>query len=54
MLFIENFHFTCARSSMVGIDLSHRVAGFLMKKELDAFSQVIETPKRPLLAVLGG
>ena len=28
--------------------------GFLMKKELKAFSQVIENPRRPLVAILGG
>ncbi|HYE07932.1 MAG TPA: phosphoglycerate kinase [Planctomycetota bacterium] len=41
-------------SSMVGIQLPQRAAGFLLKKELDAFAQVLENPKRPLLAVLGG
>ncbi|MBW1739947.1 MAG: phosphoglycerate kinase [Deltaproteobacteria bacterium] len=29
-------------------------AGFLMKKELQAFSQVLENPGRPLVAILGG
>jgi len=29
-------------------------AGFLMKKELQAFSQVLENPGRPLIAILGG
>lgn len=29
-------------------------AGFLMKKELKTFSQVLENPARPLVAVLGG
>src|SRR5207237_1909665 len=43
-----------AHSSMVGIDLPQRAAGFLMKKELDAFAQVLDHPKRPLLAILGG
>lgn len=43
-----------AHSSMVGIQLPQRAAGFLMKKELDAFAQVLEHPKRPLLAILGG
>ena len=43
-----------AHSSMVGVQLPQRAAGFLMKKELDAFSQVLDHPKRPLLAILGG
>lgn len=43
-----------AHSSMVGVNLPRRAAGFLMKKELDAFAQVLEHPKRPLLAILGG
>jgi phosphoglycerate kinase len=42
-----------AHSSVVGVDLP-KVAGFLMQKELDAFSAVLDTPKRPLLAILGG
>ena len=43
-----------AHSSMVGVNLPQKAAGFLMKKELDAFAQVLDNPKRPLLAVLGG
>jgi len=43
-----------AHSSMVGVKLSKRASGFLLKKELDAFAQVLEKPKRPLLAILGG
>lgn len=43
-----------AHSSVVGVDLPEKVAGFLMQKELDAFAQVIENPQRPLLAILGG
>lgn len=43
-----------AHSSMVGVNLPQRAAGFLLKKELDAFAQVLESPKRPLLAILGG
>jgi phosphoglycerate kinase len=43
-----------AHSSMVGCALPVRAVGFLMKKELDAFAAVIESPKRPLLAILGG
>ena len=43
-----------AHSSVVGVDLPVKAAGFLMQKELDAFSAVIDNPKRPLLAILGG
>ncbi len=41
-------------SSMTGVQLPQRACGYLMKKELDAFAAVIESPKRPLLAILGG
>jgi phosphoglycerate kinase len=43
-----------AHSSVTGINLPEKVAGFLMQKELEAFAAVIEHPKRPLLAILGG
>ena len=43
-----------AHSSMVGCDMKERASGFLMKKELDAFAAVLDAPKRPLLAILGG
>ena len=43
-----------AHSSVVGVALPNKVAGFLMQKELDAFAAVLEHPKRPLLAILGG
>ena len=43
-----------AHSSMVGIDLPQRASGFLMKKEIDYFAKIIESPERPLLAILGG
>lgn len=43
-----------AHSSMVGVKLPVKVAGFLMEAELNAFSAVLENPKRPLLAILGG
>ena len=41
-------------SSMTGVQLPERACGYLMKKELDAFSAVLENPQRPLLAILGG
>ncbi|HZL45526.1 MAG TPA: phosphoglycerate kinase [Opitutaceae bacterium] len=43
-----------AHSSMVGIKLPQKVAGFLMDAELKAFTAVLDHPKRPLLAILGG
>ena len=43
-----------AHSSMVGVTLPLKAAGFLMEAELKAFAKVIETPARPLLAILGG
>ena len=43
-----------AHSSVVGVDLPEKVAGFLMQKELDAFAAVLDNPKRPVLAILGG
>lgn len=43
-----------AHSSMVGVDLPQRAAGFLMQKELEYFAKVLEHPERPFLAILGG
>ena len=43
-----------AHSSMVGVTLPVKAAGFLMEAELIAFAKVIENPARPLLAILGG
>lgn len=43
-----------AHSSMVGVDLPQKAAGFLMEAEINAFHAVLESPKRPLLAILGG
>jgi phosphoglycerate kinase len=43
-----------AHSSMVGIDVKTRAAGFLLKKELEYFSKVLEKPDRPLTVVMGG
>jgi phosphoglycerate kinase len=43
-----------AHSSVVGVDLADKAAGFLMEKELQAFAAVLEKPRRPLLAILGG
>jgi phosphoglycerate kinase len=43
-----------AHSSMVGVALKDKAAGFLMEAELKAFAKVLESPDRPLLAILGG
>lgn len=43
-----------AHSSVTGVELPHKVAGFLVEKELAAFAAVLENPRRPLLAILGG
>lgn len=43
-----------AHSSMVGVGLPIRASGFLLQKELKAFSRVLEAPQRPYLAILGG
>lgn len=43
-----------AHSSMVGVKLPQRAAGFLVKKELDYFAKALENPDRPFLAILGG
>ena len=43
-----------AHSSMVGVNLPRKAAGFLLEAELKAFDTVLNNPKRPLLAILGG
>ncbi len=43
-----------AHSSMVGVSHPEKAAGFLMEAELKAFAAVIASPRRPLLAILGG
>ena len=43
-----------AHSSMVGVNLPQRGAGFLLEKEINAFTKVLENPERPFLAILGG
>ena len=42
-----------AHSSMVGVTLDVRAAGFLMQKELEYFAKVLEKPERPFFAILG-
>lgn len=43
-----------AHSSMVGVDLPTRAAGYLMKAELDYFAKALTNPPRPFVAILGG
>lgn len=43
-----------AHSSMVGIELPTKAAGFLMMKEISYFAKALESPERPLLVILGG
>ena len=43
-----------AHSSMVGVNVETRAAGFLMAKELNFFAKVLENPMRPLTVVMGG
>lgn len=43
-----------AHSSVVGIELPQRAAGFLVSKELTYFAKALEHPERPFLAILGG
>merc|ERR1719409_243799 len=41
-------------SSMVGEGFPVKCSGFLMQKELDAFAKVLDSPERPVTAILGG
>merc|ERR1712232_672207 len=43
-----------AHSSMVGEGFDVKCSGGLMSKELDAFAKVLDTPAKPVLAILGG
>ncbi len=43
-----------AHSSMTGVSLERRAAGYLMKKELDFLGDAVDTPKRPFVAIIGG
>ena len=55
-IYVNDAFGTChrAHSSIVGCSQDLKVAGFLLKKELDYFSKVIEKPNKPLLVILGG
>lgn len=43
-----------AHSSMMGEGFSQRAAGLLLNKELKYFSQALDNPPNPFLAILGG
>jgi len=43
-----------AHSSMVGDGYDVKASGFLVAKELDAFAKVLDSPAKPVLAILGG
>ena len=43
-----------AHSSMVGEGFDVKCGGFLVAKELEAFGKVLDTPTKPVLAILGG
>jgi phosphoglycerate kinase len=43
-----------AHSSITGVNLPQRAAGYLMKKELDFLGEAVDTPKRPFVAIIGG
>jgi len=43
-----------AHSSMMGDGFATKCSGFLVAKELEAFGKVLDSPARPLLAILGG
>jgi len=43
-----------AHSSITGIALEKRAAGYLMKKELDFLGDAVNKPRRPFVAIIGG
>jgi len=43
-----------AHSSMVGEGYKTKASGFLVSKELSAFAKVLDSPVKPVLAILGG
>ncbi|CAE8666039.1 unnamed protein product, partial [Polarella glacialis] len=43
-----------AHSSMVGEGFPVKCGGFLLAKELDYFAKIIDTPTKPVCAILGG
>jgi phosphoglycerate kinase len=43
-----------AHSSITGVNLPQRAAGYLMEKELDFLGDAVNNPKRPFVAIIGG
>jgi len=43
-----------AHSSVIGVNLPQRAAGYLMKKELDFLGEALKRPRRPFVAIIGG
>ena len=43
-----------AHSSVIGVDLPQRAAGYLMKKELDFLGGALDKPMRPFVSIIGG
>ena len=43
-----------AHSSITGIGLPQRAAGYLMKQELDFLGDAVNNPRRPFVAIIGG
>jgi phosphoglycerate kinase len=43
-----------AHSSITGVSLPQRAAGYLMKKELDFLGDAVNAPRRPFVAIIGG
>ncbi len=39
---------------MVGVEKKVKASGFLVRKELEYFSKILEKPERPVLVILGG
>jgi phosphoglycerate kinase len=43
-----------AHSSVVGIKHKYRVAGLLLQKELEFLGGFLQSPRKPVLVILGG
>jgi len=43
-----------ADSSIAGVYIPIRVAGYLVKRELEYFHKALHNPARPLLVIMGG
>ena len=54
-MYVNDAFGTCHRghSSMVGVDVSLKVAGMLVTKELKFFDKALSKPTKPYLAILG-